>query len=616
MMEKASSIRRSLKPQKEVKVRLQNKKKIKEPKIPPRKDPIPIFWKDRDIEQGLLERFRSFFWFLPDRIFRLIHKTRPFSYMIFYGVLTFLSWQAVSYAANSPESLFNYEANQNLQEAAVGRADSINPLFITHNQIERDIQELVFNSLIEIGPDGIPKKELAESWAISNDGKTYTFFLKNDIYWQDGERLTAEDVVFTFETIQNLKDEDSFYTAFKDVEIGKLDDFSVIFTLPQRNSTFLENLTVGIVPKHLLDGIRPVDLRSTVFNQFPVGTGPFQIIRRNDDHILLARHVNYFKGTPKLETVHYTFYQDEDALVNDIKQFKHHTFTNPSPENIRQLNKYKVYPVKSFVIHLRDKMIFFNLRNEKSPLADENVRRALSLATDKKTLIEEIDTGGEIAYGPISKYSWAFNKSLDRYDFDPEKAGKLFAEAGWEYSKQNGEIASVYRKKDGKNLTIKLSLLDTPINDKIAAELKRQWKLAGIELVVDTQKYEKIASETISRRDFEALLFEVETTPDPDKYNFWHSLRAEYPGLNLSGYSYQRVDILLEQGRRETKREERKEHYDLMQKYVLQDMPALFLYHPTYEFIAHKSVKGIELENVSLPHQRYNNVHEWYIQKD
>jgi peptide/nickel transport system substrate-binding protein len=597
------------------KIRKRLEQEAKGEDIPPRHEPIPIFWEDRDIEQNIFEKIRSFFWFFPDFLLQIIHKTRPFSFIIFYSALTLISWRAITYATNSPESLFNYQPKQVLHEAAVGKIDILNPLFTTHNQLERDLQELIFNSLIRIGPDGIPQKEIAQSWAISGDGKTYTFFIKENVYWHDGEKLTADDVVFTFNTIQQLKDEDSYYTAFKDVDIGKLDDFTVIFNLPEPNATFMENLSVGIVPKHLLENVRPANLRSIPYNQYPIGTGPFQITKNDEKQVVLKNNTKYFEKAPKLKKITYNFYQEEDTLLQDFKQFKYHTFTNPSLEALQKIENYQIYSTKTFTIHLRDKIIFFNLRKENSPLANEKVRQALSRATDRNNLIKEIDSSGEIAHGPISKYSWAYNKSLKRYMFDIEKANKQLSNAGWEYKLDNGN-RSKYRQKDGQELMIKLSLLDTSINSKIASELKKQWALVGVNLIIDTQEYEKIASETISRRDFEALLFQVENTPDPDKYNFWHSIKAEYPGLNLSGYSYNRVDILLERARKEPNRTKRKEDYDLMQKYVVEDVPALFLYHPTYKFVVHKNVEGIDLEDVSLPHQRYNNVHKWYIAKD
>jgi peptide/nickel transport system substrate-binding protein len=150
---------------------------------------------------------------------------------------------------------------------------------------------------------------------------------------------------------------------------------------------------------------------------------------------------------------------------------------------------------------------------------------------------------------------------------------------------------------------------------KVAEILERQWSEVGVKLVLDTQDYERISSETIPRRDYDMLLFEIEASPDPDKYNLWHSTQSEYPNLNLSGYAYERVDIYLEEGRKDIKTEVRKKAYAQFQKYIMADMPAIYLYHPTYTFIAHDSVKGIELNGLLLPQDRYHYISNWYIEE-
>jgi len=637
MTKSSSPSRGSLNPREEVRLRLEQEEKetydsgVENTNI--------IFWGSKpSLNAKLIQRIRTFLWFFPDYLYNLIHGTRPVGFIILYATLSLFFWNAVVYASNNPNSILNPPQEQTLHECSVGYVNSLNPLYITHNQIERDLQTLIFNPLIRIGPDGIPVNDLAETWAISSDGKTYTFFLKKEVKWHDGKQFTADDVIFTFETVQKLKDDDSFASAFDKIEMEKLDDFTVIFSLPEPNATFIESLSIGIVPKHILENTRPVDLRLSTFNQYPTGTGAFKVDKYSQKEIILVKNPGYHKGSPKLEKIIYTLLPDEKTAELALKRSEYHTFTNPSGETIDQLEEYKVYNTKRLTIYLRNKLIFINLRQD-GPLKDNEVRKALSSAMDRESLIEAIGTGGEIAFGPISQKSWAFDDSIGRYLFDQETAIKILEDSGWKYpevaetaenpeadSESNPENpesnpetsrpAPQYREKNGVQLTVTLTLLDSDTNQVIASTLKSQWEEVGINLIIDTQKYEKIASETIPRRDFEALLFEVETSPDPDKYNFWHSLKADYPGLNLSGYSYQRVDILLERTRKEIDREIRKEDYDLFQKYIMQDMPALFLYHPTYRFIAHYSVRGIDLENVSLPHDRYNNIEEWYIDKD
>ncbi|MEA3357020.1 MAG: ABC transporter substrate-binding protein [Patescibacteria group bacterium] len=557
-----------------------------------------------------IQRIRTWLWFYPDFLSKLINRTRPLGYLVLYAVLTFFSWNAVVYASGNPESILSLPKQQILYEGVIGSVSSINPLFITHNQVELDLQALTFNRLIRIDKNEEPKPELAETWAISSDNKSYTFFIRDDVKWQDGKPLTANDIIFTFETVQKLKGQDSYASTFEDVGLNKIDDFTVIFELPEENSTFMESLSVGIIPKHILEHENISDLRFSDFNKYPVGTGPFRIVENTKSKIVLTKFADYFKGEPQLDGIEYIFFADEKDAILAMKQMEIHSFLQATPNTIITMADYQVFNPQSFSIPLRQKLIYFNLRNT-GCLSSTLVRQALSYATDRIEIVASISTGGEIALGPIPRTSWAFDAETEHYQYDISQANDLLENAGW--TKSADDPNDPYRSRDGQTLTFKLTLLDSDTNNIIAQLLTAQWAEAGVKLIIDTQKYNKISRETIPRRDFEALLFEIETIPDPDKYNLWHSLQSDYPGLNLSGYSFERVDVILERARKETNQEQRKLDYFSFQKYIMQDMPAVYLFHPTYNFLMHKDVKGLEFENATLPQDRYLNVETWYI---
>lgn len=609
---KASPVRSNLNPRQEVKLRLE-REEVSQEYTPEQEESNVIFWGTKMKKgTGILEKIRTYIWFYPDFIAQFIHKLRPFSYLIIYAVISLLIWQTVVYAQNQPNSVLNIEPKQVLYEGTVGNVNIINPLYLTHNQTERDLQQLVFSKLIRVGTSGIPENELAETWSTSSDGKTYTFFLRKDVRWHDGEKFTADDVIFTFETVQKLKDENSLAEKFEKIKVSKIDDFTVTFELPEENATFIESVPIGIVPKHILENERVADMRVTLFNQYPIGTGPFMVDQFSEKEIVLKRNENYFKDTPKLKEIRYIFYPSTKEAILAMKEFKLHSINSVERSTRDELSEYNIYKPQEFTIYLRNKVIFFNLKGD-SLVSSTSIRKVLSLATNKKKVIEATQSDGEISKGPISDQSWAYDDEIERYNYNQDKAKKLLEDNGWVFS--NGIQVGAVREKNGKKLQLTLSFLDTEINNHIAEELKLQWAEIGIDLILDTQKYEKIVSETIPRREFDMLLFEVENTPDPDQYNLWHSLQIDYPGLNVSGYSYDRVDIILERARKSTDLDERKEDYSLFQKYFMEDMPALYLFHPSYTFIMHKNVKGIKLENVSLPQERYNNVEDWYIKK-
>ncbi|MBN1618252.1 peptide ABC transporter substrate-binding protein [Candidatus Dojkabacteria bacterium] len=577
-----------------------------------------VYWespKPKNI--SIYERIRNFFWFYPDILAIAIYKIRPLSYLILYTGLLFLGIKTYSYASSSNDTFFNQPKDQTLYEGVVGNISMINPLFVTHNQQERDIQSLVFDKLIYFNKEGLPQPELAKTWAISADGKTYTFFLRSDVHWHDGERFTADDVLFTFETVKKLKDDDSYAQVFENVEMSKIDDFTIIFTLPEPNVTFMESLSIGIMPEHSFQGIPKSDLKDPeqYFNRYPIGTGPFRIIENTPQYILFERNEDYFQGNPKIKFIKYIFYPSEEDALTDMKLYKIHTISSSNFDTKQELDKYDIFTTDGFTMFLRERLIYVNLRNTTSILNDVRVREALSRATDRQKLVDELTEFGKEALGPIPQISWAFNTECDRYLYNTEEADKLLTDAGWDYKKdENGNPTSEYRYKDEQELKVTLTMLDTDLNDKISEILKNQWAEVGINLIIEKQDYEKIAGQIIPLRDFDLLLFEIEIGPDPDKYLQWDSQFSEYPGLNLSGYEYNRVDIILERARKETKEEVRKGDYDLFQKYIMQDMPAIYLYHPDYMFSYHESVKGIDLSDATLPQGRYKNVYEWYIE--
>jgi peptide/nickel transport system substrate-binding protein len=559
---------------------------------------------------SLLQRLRTSLWFYPDILSVAVHRFRPVSYLIIYSLIALLGWRTIVYAENNPQSVLNRREPQILQEGVVGSVSTINPLYVTHNQVERDLQELVFNRLIKTDPNGNPSPELAETWAISGDGTSYTFFLRDDAKWHDGEKFTADDVIFTFTTVQALGDDDSYASEFRNVEFKKLDDYTVSLSLPETNPALLDSLALSIVPAHVFEGVQPSDIRFASFNRYPVGTGPFMIEENNGEGLFLASNPSYFRGKPEIDGIRFRFFASEKDALNAMRKFEVHTLTEASGSIIDEISLFHAYKTYSFLTPLRQKIIYFNV-NHSGPLSSTSVRQALSAATDKETLINKLPLKGTPSNGPIMETSWAYDDSIDRFLFDPKRAGELLDQAGWPLSEETG-----YRMNGSDTLSITLSYLDTPVNAIIVENLTSQWADAGIEVIPDPQGYDRISSETVPRRNFEALLFEIETSSDPDKYNLWHSTKTEYPGLNLSGYSFERVDILLERARTENDRDLRNEDYSLFQKYLMNDMPALHLFHPNYSFIAHDTVKGIELSDAILPHHRYDSVEHWYISDD
>jgi peptide/nickel transport system substrate-binding protein len=149
------------------------------------------------------------------------------------------------------------------------------------------------------------------------------------------------------------------------------------------------------------------------------------------------------------------------------------------------------------------------------------------------------------------------------------------------------------------------------VNNRLVDAIIKAMDNEGIVIKPNNQSFNEISQQTIVTRDFEILLYEIETLVDPDQYNLWHSSKVNDPFLNLSGYQYERVDILLEDARKTTNEATRKTKYFQFQKYIMADAPVVFLYHPSYLFYFDSKLTGIDMTNINFSYDRYWNIEDW-----
>lgn len=549
---------------------------------------------------------RDMLWNYPSNILNFFNNTSPISFILIFillGISLFSFFRSSTFAnvlANDRSDIF--------VEGSVGAISSFNPLFTTQNPVDSDIQALVFEKFISVSKDGTPQKSIAKDWVISSDGKTYDFTISLDHKWQDGTPLTLEDVLFTFDTAKQLASKfgyDTVGSALLDVRIDEISENKVRFTLPESNATFFEAVSVYIVPKHKFEGIQLADIPFSPFTRYPIGSGPYEVYR-SEPNVVYLKASDYFWVKPKIETFIYRLYTDYSSLEAAFRNGILDAMGGVDSSNMSYTNEYSGYETYNITLDSRLRMIFFNTRKEK--LGNKEIRQAINYILDKNKLLEGSNISGVIANGPLSQNSWAYDSGvLTIYDYNVAKANEILNNLG--YTKN--ETTGYYEKEDGKILSFTLSYYNNDLNERLANTFKELLRLEGIVLDLEPLTYQQITQEIVATRDFELLMFEIETTVDPDQYNLWHSLKSSYPDLNLSGYSYERVDILLEDARRTNKLDDRKSKYSLFQKYLTQDAPAIFLYHPNYTYVVKDSVNISDISNIFYPYQRFDNVEYW-----
>lgn len=500
-------------------------------------------------------------------------------------------------------------------EGLVGVPKYINPLLSQYNDVDQDISTLLFNGLMKVNSQGVLELDLAREYQVSEDQKSYTFYLKDNIYWHDGEKLTPDDVIFTFSAIMDPEWQSLWRTYFNNVTIEKIDDLTLRFNLEEPSSLFLENTTFGIIPEHLWQNIPAANVTLAELNKKPVGTGPYQFKNLTKDKngnirsFTVERNNNYYNRPPYIEEITFKFYGDFETATEAL--------SNNNIEGLSLLPKEKTSELEK-----NNELAFYNLSlpqytavffNTKSVdyLTDKNIRQALSYAIDKQRILKEaVEQKGQLIYGPILPGFVGYNPNLKKYTFDQSEAIGLLKDGGWELIPDE-ESGQLIRSKDGQKLSITLTTVDKIEYTKTAEIIQENWQTIGIEVNVDIVAKNKIINDVIDPRNYQALIFGEIIKNDP--YPFWHSSQTQNPGTNLAVWSNREIDNLLEAGRLTTDIKTKDQKYKDFQAILVEESPVIFLYNPVHLYPVNKKIKGINTLRINSPSDRFLNITDWYI---
>ncbi|MEK7151769.1 MAG: ABC transporter substrate-binding protein [Patescibacteria group bacterium] len=517
-----------------------------------------------------------------------------------------------------------------LTEGLVGSPKHINPTLAQSNDVDKDLTNLIYSGLVKYDVLGKIKGDLAESYTISEDGLTYTFKLRNNLKWHDNKPLTADDVVFTILTTQNADYSSSQRILWQGVEVDKIDDLTVIFKLKNKYAQFIANATLGILPKHIWENIKPVNFGLSEFNLKPIGSGPYKFskIRRdtlgNVKSYEIASFDKYHLGKPYISKIIFKFYSSENVAIEAYNNNDVDGLGVISAQNLNLIHFLGQLKTKRLNLP-RYFAIFFN-QNHSKQLSDKNVRLSLNYATNKQELINKIlSNNGKLVTSPMMPGIIDIPDSIPKHEYNIELANKLLEDGGWKYPVSSSDNIRIRQKSSpapkNKNekpgepnkLEIRLTTSDWPELVSVANEIKKQWEVVGVNILVEILPLPEL-QQAIKEREYDALLFGEVLALDPDPFSFWHSSQKRDPGLNLALYDNNNADKLLEDARQILDRSARISKYDDFQKIVVQDMPAIFLYSPDYLYAQPIKIKGNDTTSISIPADRFDNINEWYIE--
>lgn len=503
-------------------------------------------------------------------------------------------------------------------EGLVGSLGRLNPLLDWNNSADRDVDRLLFSGLVKFDEHGLPQPDLAKTWGVAQDGTIYNFSIRENAVWQDGKPVTSDDVIFT---IDRMKSAGSLYPQdIKDlwgkIEVTKLNEKTLKFKLPEPFVPFMDYLTFGVLPKHLLESTPPEQMATAEFNISPVGSGPYKF-----DHLLVDKgqitgvvltvSPNYYATAPFIEQVVFRYYA---TSADALDAYRQGDVLSVSQVTSDVLSAALEEPNLSIYTSRMPQMSFImlNLKNDEVPfLQNAKVRRALMLSINRPYIINSFLQGQAIvADGPILPNSWAYYDGTEHFQYDPETAVGLLKGEGYVIPAAGGDV----RQKEGTALSFTLMHPDDATHTKIAETIRDEWAAIGVHVDLQAVPYDKLVLDSLASRAYQAALVDLNLsrTPDPDPYPFWHQAEAA-GGQNYAQWDNRAASEYLEQARVTADYTLRAKLYRNFQVVFAKELPALPLFVPVYTYGVDAQVQGVQVGALYEPSDRLATFSRWYL---
>ncbi|PYM15228.1 MAG: peptide-binding protein, partial [Candidatus Rokuibacteriota bacterium] len=473
-----------------------------------------------------------------------------------------------------------------------------------------EIAGQLYNGLVTRDRDLNLIGDLAESWTFSQDCLDLTFKLRRNARWHDNRPFTADDVLFTYETMINPKTPTSYREDFVAVErVDVVDPLTVYVRYKKPYAKALQTWEIWILPRHVLEPyVTAGKLREAPQNwTHPVGTGPYRFAeRRVGEKVVLLDKEEYFAGRPYISRRVYRIIPSQATIFLELKA----RGIDGASLTALQYKRQSDYPAFRKAYHkyryAASVYTYLGFNNKDPKFTDRRVRQAIAHAINKRELIEGVRLGlGSEATGPYKPGTWAYTADVKTYPYDLKQAQQLLAEAGWTEKNADGLLV-----KDGRPFTFEL--MTNQGNDerkKVAEIVQASLKEIGIGVEIRILEWATLLKEYVKKRRFEAIVLGWGIGQDPDQYEIWHSSKMGPDDLNHISYANPEVDALLEKGRSSCQQAERVPSYHRLQQILAEDQPVVFLFFRDDLPAISSRVYGI----APGPNGIRYNLPQWYV---
>lgn len=500
------------------------------------------------------------------------------------------------------------------QEGMVGQPLYVNPLLSSGNPADADLVRLVYAGLLEYDDQGKLTEALAESWQVSEDGLEYTVFLKSGLTWHDGEEITVEDVLFTFEILQNPTYRSPLRQKMPTgLTIERVDDLGVKFILKEPFLRFPDELVVGILPKHIWDQVNADRFARSKFNLEPIGSGPYRYVSSRKDSegniisYTLKAFAQYYAGMPYIKEFSVFYYNSEDALLSGYKQ-KEIRGAREISEGGRVLLGSLQDSIENHEFPLPQYYTVFFNQTKSKPLAYDEVRQALALATDRTVIIEKAMAGKGVAVqAPFLEGEGAYRDDILQKVPNKQEAESILETAGW--IKGDDGV----RVREDVRLEFTLVTADWEEFIPAAEALKEQWETIGARVNISIVDTYNLSQNYIRPREYDALLYVQAPDAGPNLFSYWHSSQRDGAGLNLSVFSNKTMDEILEKSKTATDQAVLDDLNRQFQDIFFEKNPGVYLFSPIRLYPIDKRVFGVQPRKVIEYSDRLGGVEKWYM---
>jgi peptide/nickel transport system substrate-binding protein len=498
-------------------------------------------------------------------------------------------------------------------EALVGGPSALNPLF-EQDDSTRDVDSVIYQGLTTVDSNQNVVGLLASDWFVSPDHLTYTFNIRTGVMWADGKPFTAADVLFTFHVLQDPEYQQPGAVFWRQLGVAAGGPNQVVFSLRSPSAAFPLALRIGIIAKHLFDGLAPSQIMASPYSGTrAIGTGPFMVAAIDSSAITLDRNP-YASPQPYLDHLVMRTYpaNDPQQAIQAVVHGTADLVGGLEPQELgalqNTLSNVTILDSRTYT----NAFVSLNSVGDGKPFfSDVKVRQALVQAVDRQAVISEVLGGhAEVDPTPIPAGGWAYTPgAAKKYPYDQLGAAKALDAAGWTLAPGS----QVRKNKAGLPFRVTLVVTDSYPNREIANAVARQLGAVGVQADVKPVAPMDLVQNYLLGHTYQMALVVFDIGPDPDLYSLWHS--GPDPGTLNFAYSkgWGLIDKDLEDGRAAVDQPARLAAYTDFQVLIADQAPAIFLYSAHYDYAVSSRVRGVHIDRVIEPGDRFRYVTDWYV---